>query len=213
MRPRGFFQRSKSSFPKNVKPSASPAFTNWRASTRVLNHSVKLLVAGGLVAWWNETAAIGGKAAKFQKRRTALAKRTASVKSALRAEERKFGAAVVRLLKTDAELRAVLLPKLQAALTNPQDKATLETLNGPARRVILARGSPVRSGAGRQTTHGAHLEPGQHAAGECGRRVARSAAQGHGLGYRIRRRSLSDPNRARELLSGLARLKLSPFRR
>jgi hypothetical protein len=120
LRPRGFFQRSKSSFPKNVKPSASPA--------------------------------IGGKAAKFQKRRTALAKRTASVKSALRAEERKFGAAVVRLLKTDAELRAVLLPKLQAALTNPQDKATLEMLNGPARRVILAKGSPVRSGAGRQTT-------------------------------------------------------------
>ena len=97
-------------------------------------------------------AAISAKAAKFQKRRAALAKRKASVKEKLWAEERKFGAAIVKLLKTDAELRAVLLPKLQAALTNPQDKATLETLNGPARRVILAKGSPVRSGAGRQTT-------------------------------------------------------------
>jgi hypothetical protein len=64
---------------------------------------------------------------KLQKRRTALAKRTASVKSALRAEERKFGAAVVKLLKTDAEVRAVLLPKLLAA-AKPEDKATLEQL-------------------------------------------------------------------------------------
>jgi hypothetical protein len=75
-------------------------------------------------------SARSAEAAKFQKRRAALAKRAVSVKSALWAEERKFGAAVVKLLKTDAELRAVLLPKLQAALTNPRDKATLETLNG-----------------------------------------------------------------------------------
>jgi hypothetical protein len=68
--------------------------------------------------------------AEFQKRRAALAKRTAAVKEKLWTEQRKFGAAVVKLLKTDAELRAALLPKLQAALTNPRDKATLETLNG-----------------------------------------------------------------------------------
>jgi hypothetical protein len=82
------------------------------------------------VAWRNEAAAIGAKAAKFQKRRAALAKRMAAGKSNLRTEERKFGAAVVKLLKTDAELRAVLLPKLQAALTNPRDKAMLETIAG-----------------------------------------------------------------------------------
>jgi len=92
-------------------------------------------------------AAISAKAAKLQKRRAALAKRQASVKEKLWAEERKFGAAVVKMLKTDAELRAVLLPKLQAALTNARDKAILETLHGQ-RRVILGRGSPVRSGAG-----------------------------------------------------------------
>jgi hypothetical protein len=80
-----------------------------------------------LVAWWNQTATIGAEYAKFQKRRTALAKRTASVKSALRAEERKFGAAVVKLLRTDGEVRAVLLPKLLAA-AKPEDKATLEQL-------------------------------------------------------------------------------------
>jgi hypothetical protein len=48
---------------------------------------------------------------KLQKQRTPLARRTAAVKSALRPEERKLGAALVRLLKTDAELRVVLLPK------------------------------------------------------------------------------------------------------
>ena len=87
-----------------------------------------------LVAWWKEGADLAEQhradVLKLQKRRTALAKRTASVKSALWAEQRKFGAAVVNLLKTDAELRAVLLPKLQAALTNPRDKAILETIAG-----------------------------------------------------------------------------------
>jgi hypothetical protein len=68
--------------------------------------------------------------AEQRTRAAALAKRTAAMKEKLRAEQRKFGAAVVKLLKTDAELRAVLLPKLQAALTNPRDKATLERLNG-----------------------------------------------------------------------------------
>jgi hypothetical protein len=52
------------------------------------------------------------------------------VKEKLRAQERKFGAAIVELLKTDAELRAVLHPKLQAALTNLRDKATLEIIAG-----------------------------------------------------------------------------------
>ena len=84
-----------------------------------------------LVAWWKEGADLAEQhradVLKLQKRRTALAKRTASVKSALRAEERKFGAAVVKLLKTDAEVRAVLLPKLLAA-AKPEDKPTLEQL-------------------------------------------------------------------------------------
>jgi hypothetical protein len=38
--------------------------------------------------------AVSAEAAKLQKRRNALAKRTASVKEKLRAEQRKFGAAV-----------------------------------------------------------------------------------------------------------------------
>ena len=80
-----------------------------------------------LVAWANEAAAITAEAAEFRKRRAVLASRTASAKSALRSEERKLGVAVVRLLKTDAELRAVLLSKLLAA-AKPEDKATLEQL-------------------------------------------------------------------------------------
>jgi hypothetical protein len=91
--------------------------------------------AGADLAEQHKAQRAAAESAKFQKRRTALAKRTASVKSALWAEQRKFGAAVVKLLKTDAELRAVLLPKLQSALTNPRDKAMLETLNGSAGRV------------------------------------------------------------------------------
>ena len=82
-----------------------------------------------LAAWWKEGADLAEQykadASKLQKRRTALAKRTASIRSALRSEERKLGAAVVRLLKTDAKLRAVLLPKLLGA-ANPEDKAALE---------------------------------------------------------------------------------------
>ena len=76
--------------------------------------------------------------------RAALAKRKASVKEKLRAQERKFGAAIVELLKTDAELRAVLLPKLQAALTNPRDRAMLEALNGHAPRNPRRRTIPPR---------------------------------------------------------------------
>ena len=82
-----------------------------------------------LVAWWKVGADLAEQyradTLKLQKRRTALARRTASVKSALRSEERKIGAAVVRLLKTDVELRVVLLPKLLAA-AKPEDKAALE---------------------------------------------------------------------------------------
>src|ERR1017187_5436316 len=92
-------------------------------------HGLASAMKPELVAWWKEGADLAEQhradVLKLQKRRTALAKRTASVKSALRAEERKFGAAVVKLLKTDAELRAVLLPKLLAA-AKPEDKAALE---------------------------------------------------------------------------------------
>ena len=94
-------------------------------------HGLAAVMKPELVAWWKEGADLAEQhradVLKLQKRRTALAKRTASVKSALRAEERKFGAAVVKLLKTDAEVRAVLLPKLLAA-AKPEDKATLEQL-------------------------------------------------------------------------------------
>ena len=63
-----------------------------------------------LVAWWNQAATIGAEYAKFQKRRTALAKRTASVKSAMRAEKRKLGAEIFKLLKIiDARAQATTI--------------------------------------------------------------------------------------------------------
>jgi hypothetical protein len=82
-----------------------------------------------LVAWWKEGPDLAAQyqddLLKLQKQRAALARRKVKMNAALRAEERKLGAAVVRVLKTDVELRAVLLPKLIAA-AKAEDKAALE---------------------------------------------------------------------------------------
>lgn len=55
-----------------------------------------------------------------------------AAKNDLKAAERKryeiIGAAVVSLLETDAEFKAVALPKLRDAIKNPRDKAAVETL-------------------------------------------------------------------------------------
>jgi hypothetical protein len=64
-----------------------------------------------------------------------LAELQAQVKAAkddLKAAERKrfeiVGAAVVLLLKSDADFKAAALPKLRDAIKNPRDKAAVETL-------------------------------------------------------------------------------------
>jgi hypothetical protein len=64
---------------------------------------------------------------KIDARLAAVRRRLKTNQAALRNEERKLGAALVQLLKTDAEFRAMLLPKLQAAVTNPRDKAAIES--------------------------------------------------------------------------------------
>jgi hypothetical protein len=50
------------------------------------------------------------------------------LKSAEKRRHEIVGAAVVSLLKSDAEFKAAWLPKIQKAVTNPRDKTAIETL-------------------------------------------------------------------------------------
>jgi hypothetical protein len=65
-------------------------------------------------------------------RLAALQEQMKAAKEDLKAAERRrceiIGAAVVALLKSDSEFKAAILPKIREAVTNPRDKAAIETL-------------------------------------------------------------------------------------
>jgi ribosomal protein L10 len=57
---------------------------------------------------------------------TAVRRQLKSNRAALKVAQQKFGAAVLMLLDVDAELRSVMVPKILAATTDPDEKAALE---------------------------------------------------------------------------------------
>jgi hypothetical protein len=65
-------------------------------------------------------------------RLAALQEQMKAAKNDLKAAERKrceiIGAAVITLLNSDADFKAVCLPKIRTAISSPRDKAAIETL-------------------------------------------------------------------------------------